>query len=309
MNDTEREYIALTCVAAACADGHLDQQERARIEHLVEDLGLGGRDLFREALAKPVNPGLIAAQLHSSDARRQAYQMAVQVCLVDGFLSESENAFLAELQAALGVTDAAASGIRLEAQHYADPGLPPIATAAPSDPVDIGLRILRYAMLSGAAELLPQSAAAVVVLPIQLKLVYQIGQRHGVQLDRGQVLELVTAFGIGVTSQAVEAIARRLLGGVARGVSGGGLLGGLLGGAVSSATGTVVGFATTYAIGHAAEVYYQQGRTLSTADLRKLFGQFQEEAKTMYPRVEAEIRTLADGLDAEALMKAVRSLT
>jgi len=307
MTDLEREYIALTCVAAACADGHLDRHERQRIEHLVEDLGFGGRDLFREAFAKPVNPKLIAEQLQSADARRLAYQMAAQVCLVDGFLSESEADFLQELQRALGITEAAASGIRLEAQMYTDPGLPPMASVATPDGGDLDQRILRFAMLAGAAELLPQSAAAIVVLPVQLKLVYEIGHRHGVQLDRGQVLELVAAFGIGATSQAVEAIARRLLGGVAKGV-GGGLLGGLFGGAVSSATGAVMAFATTYAIGHSAEVYYRQGRKLDSGDLRKLFARFQEEAKTMYPRVEAEIRTMAAGLDAEALLQKVKSL-
>ncbi|MEK7379631.1 MAG: DUF533 domain-containing protein [Gemmatimonadota bacterium] len=307
MTDLEREYIALTCVAAACADGHLDWHERQRIEHLVEDLGFGGRDLFREAFAKPVNPTLIAEQLQSADARRLAYQMAAQVCLVDGFLSESEADFLQELQRALGITEAAASGIRLEAQLYTDPGLPPMASVAAPDGGDLDQRILRFAMLAGAAELLPQSAAAIVVLPVQLKLVYQIGHRHGVQLDRGQVMELVAAFGIGATSQAVEAIARRLLGGVAKGV-GGGLLGGLFGGAVSSATGAIMAFATTYAIGHSAEVYYRQGRKLDSGDLRKLFARFQEEAKTMYPRVEGEIRTMAAGLDAEALLQKVKSL-
>ncbi|MEK6597477.1 MAG: DUF533 domain-containing protein [Gemmatimonadota bacterium] len=307
MTDLEREYIALTCVAAACADGHLDRHERQRIEHLVEDLGFGGRDLFREAFAKPVNPTLIAEQLQSADSRRLAYQMAAQVCLVDGFLSESEADFLQELQRALGITEAAASGIRLEAQMYTDPGLPPMAPVATPDGGDLDQRILRFAMLAGAAELLPQSAAAIVVLPVQLKLVYEIGHRHGVQLDRGQVMELVAAFGIGATSQAVEAIARRLLGGVAKGV-GGGLLGGLFGGAVSSATGAIMAFATTYALGHSAEVYYRQGRKLDSGDLRKLFARFQEEAKTMYPRVEAEIRTMAAGLDAEALLQKVKSL-
>ena len=111
--------------------------------------------------------------------------MAAQVCLVDGFLSESEADFLQELQRALGITEAAASGIRLEAQLYTDPGLPPMAQSPPRTGRP-DQRILRFAMLAGAAELLPQSAAAIVVLPVQLKLVYQIGHRHGVQLDRGR---------------------------------------------------------------------------------------------------------------------------
>ncbi|MEK6688450.1 MAG: hypothetical protein AABZ01_08345 [Gemmatimonadota bacterium] len=77
---------------------------------------------------------------------------------------------------------------------------------------------------------------------------------------------------------------------------------------MSSATGAIMAFATTYALGHSAEVYYRQGRKLDSGDLRKLFARFQEEAKTMYPRVEAEIRTMAAGLDAEALLQKVKSL-
>jgi hypothetical protein len=73
-------------------------------------------------------------------------------------------------------------------------------------------------------------------------------------------------------------------------------------------TGAVVAFSTTYALGHAARVYYEKGRTLSQADLRGLFIQFQDDAKTLYPRVEAEIREQAAGLDAKGLLERVRSM-
>ncbi|MGH7754215.1 MAG: GTPase, partial [Gemmatimonadales bacterium] len=116
--------------------------------------------------------------------------------------------------------------------------------------------------------------------------------------------ELAAVFGIGATSQVVESLARRVFGGLARGVGGR-----VLGGAVGTAAGALMSFSTTYALGHAADTYYAKGRTLSQADLRQLFQQFQEDAKTMYPRVEGEIREQAGRLDLQGLMQRVRALT
>lgn len=163
--------------------------------------------------------------------------------------------------------------------------------------------VLRHAMLAGAAELLPQGAAAMVVLPIQLKLVHAIGARHGVTMARDQVRELLAAFGIGATAQMVESFARRVLGGVARGVGGG-----LFGAAASAATGVATAFATTYALGHATETYYRQGRSLTGEDLRALVRRLQDDARTIYPRVEAEIRAQAATLDPKGLLERVRAL-
>ena len=67
-------------------------------------------------------------------------------------------------------------------------------------------------------------------------------------------------------------------------------------------------FATTYALGHAAQVYYQKGRNLTRADLQQFFEKFQGDAKTLYPKVESEIKAQADKLDAEALLAKVRGL-
>lgn len=309
MTETEIEYIALTCVAAACSDGHLDPQERRRIQHLVEELGYGGSDLFRAAFLKPVAPDAVAVALTSSEARRSAYHLAATVCRADDPLNEREESFLESLRQALGISEAAAAGMRLEAEHYVDPGLPPMSTAEPEAAgSDLDQTILRYAILAGAAELLPQAAASVIVLPLQLKLVYEIGRRHGVRLDRGQITELAATFGLGATSQAVEAIARRLVGGVARRV-GGRFLGGVLRGAAGTAVGTMVSFGTTYALGHSASTYYAKGRTLSKADLKELFERFQTDASSIYPQVENEIKVQAEKLDAKGLLEKVRGIT
>jgi uncharacterized protein (DUF697 family) len=161
--------------------------------------------------------------------------------------------------------------------------------------------ILDQAMLAAACELLPDRLAMLTVLPLQLRLVYTVGQRSGQEFGFDQASDLVATLGIGAASQMVEGFVRGTLGSVA-----GGLFGGLLGSATGIAAGAAVTFATTYALGHAAEQYYAQGRRLSAADLRALFTRFQGEAKDIYPRVEQRIRELASGNQMDAVLKTIR---
>jgi uncharacterized protein (DUF697 family)/tellurite resistance protein len=292
VNDTEKKEIAASLIAAACADGHLGPDERQRIARFMEDLG--GGDVFRSALANPVTPEQLGERLTSPDAKRTAYQLAVLVCQADAVLNSQETEYLAKLRGSLGLSDAAARGLEAEADHWRDPGLPP--TSSQPAVTDLDRRILHFAMLAGAAELLPQTMASMVVLPLQLRLVYEVGRQNGVTLAQDQLKELATAFGVGATSQAVESFARRLLGG------------GLFGRASGAATGALMSFATTYALGHAAKVYYAKGRNLTRADLQQLFEKFQADAKTLYPKVENEIKLQAENLDADALLAKVRGL-
>ena len=145
-------------------------------------------------------------------------------------------------------------------------------------------------------ELLPDKLANLGILPLQLRLVKQIGERHGMQLDARQIKDLAGVFGIGAAAQIMEKVVRNSLGGLA-GMFGRGMLGGMLGGLAGNAAGVAAGasvtFATTYALGHAAEQYYAQGRSLSKADLKALFTRLQTDAQTTFPRVESRVRELA----------------
>ena len=87
----------------------------------------------------------------------------------------------------------------------------------------------------------------------------------------------------------------------------GGLLGGLVGGATRVATGAVITFAATYALGHVADQYYAQGRRLSANDLRAMFDRFQQDAKTIYPKVEQQIRTQSRSLNLGSLIGGLRT--
>jgi uncharacterized protein (DUF697 family) len=140
-------------------------------------------------------------------------------------------------------------------------------------------------MITGAVELLPDRLATLAILPLQMRLVYQIGQQYGQRLDAGSVKDLAATLGLGAAAQAVEGVMRRVFGGL-----------------IGGAAGIAVTFATTYALGHTAKTYYAQGRKLSPADLKRLFAQFQEDAKTIFPKVKDEIQTQAGSLNLKSIL-------
>lgn len=303
MTPHDAETIVAIAVLAAQADGQQDTSERTRILEMAAGLGLPDASATLAASTAAGDAAAIArltTQLTTDEARRAAYDTAVSVCYADGWVNPSEAAFLTTLASSLGIDAApinsAAAGIHSEAS----------ATTSTAAPSELDKHILDQAMLSAALELLPDRLANLGILPLQLRLVKQIGERHGQQMNASQIKDLAAVFGIGAAAQIFESVVRNSLGGFAglfgRGVLGG-LLGGMAGGAVGLAAGASVTFATTYALGHAAEQYYAQGRSLSTADMKALFDRFKGEASTMYPRVETRVRELASSGNVGSVLR------
>lgn len=294
------ETLLQVGIAAALADGRSDERERGHLDELARAAGAPDSRALAQGAALPAD---LAARLGSADACQAAYDLAVAVCNADGAANEAETRFLASLAAALGLSAARVAGDAQTASTLASApvaGAPVAGAAGSSDEM-----ILQHSILAGALELLPQSLATLAVIPVQLRLVYQIGQRHGQKPDAAQAKDLLATLGIGAATQVLDGVARRVLGGVARGVLGR-LLGSLAGGVAGAAAGAGTIFAATYALGHAAEQYYAQGRTLSPEDLRALFAKLRDQAQDLYPKVQAQIQERARTLD---LQQVVSSLT
>ncbi|MBL8984994.1 MAG: GTPase [Gemmatimonadetes bacterium] len=308
MRDADREPLATIALIAAFADGFRAPEEVAQLKTIAAEIGGGDYDtIARRVLSGQSALGDVVARLSDDEARRKAYELAVSVVYADGVATEQEKTFLADLRRSLGLdggvvaeVDQAGAGL---GAAVADPGVAE-EPAAPSAPFDD--QILQTAMLAAAVELLPQNLATMAIVPLQLRMVYRIGQQHGHRLDAAQVKDLAGVFGIGAAGQVVEGVARKLLGGLARGIFGRGL-GGAAGGLTGAAAGVALTFATTYALGHAAQQYYAQGRALSRADLQALFARLKDDAGGIFPRVERQIRDLAGTLDLGEVMRRVRA--
>jgi len=318
MSDTltrqEQEALLALCLMAAFADGAKADAERERIREISASLAGSEVDvpgLYRDVLLRKVTAESAAAVLSGKPAALLAYEMAAGVCEADDAVSPAERAFLDRLRSLLGVPSSASSSAEAAVAGVA---LAPVAAAAAAaasapPPIPAGRAnlpdaetdsmILNYAILNGALELLPESLATMAILPLQMKMVYRIGKRHGYELDRGHIREFAATAGLGLTSQVVEGFARKLL----KGVLGKGMVGSLAGQAVSSG----FSFASTYALGKVAQSYYSGGRTLGAIQLRSLFDETLAKAKGMHAQHLPAIRQKAAGLDLPGLLSQVRS--
>jgi uncharacterized protein (DUF697 family)/tellurite resistance protein len=292
MNQRDHQPIVTIAFLAALADGRTTPDEDQELRAALGRLGIKDVDaVAQRGAGDPAALAQLAGRLSDDAARRLAYETALVVCHADGSLNQQETGFLNTLRSALGLNPASTAEMErgaaalAAAQASAPAAKVEVGSGTPPSDEALDKQILQQAMITGAVELLPDKLANVVILPLQLRLVYQIGQHYGQRLDAGQVKDLAATLGLGAAAQAIEGVVRKLLGGV-----------------VGSAASVAVTFAATYALGHVAKQYYAQGRRIGRDDLRRLFGQFQEEAKTIFPKVKDEIQTQAKTLNLKSLL-------
>ncbi len=318
----ENQAIVSLSLLAAFADGDKHDRERAEVRRIADNRanadGVHLPSLVQDVLMKRVDLAGVAASLKDSGARQLAYEMAVCVCDADGVQSVAEQAFLAQARTALGLDNAQARQFTEDAQALAAAPLAPDAALqpAPAGPVPaaagtaarpavdeaaLDQAILNAAITNGALELLPETLSTMAIIPLQMRLVYRIGQAYGYELDKGHVKDFVATVGVGLTSQYLEQAGRKLLGGLL-GKVGGGLLRGLGNQAVSSG----MSFAATYALGHVARRYYAGGRTLSTQMLRDSYAAVLGEAQQLQGRYLPAMQQQARSLDAGKVLAMVR---
>ena len=304
MNTSDRAPLVAIAILAARADGQSQAQEQSTIDAVVAKIGSPDVSrLTEQVMSSQVQLSSITARLSDDEARQLAYETALAVCHADGALNAAEQRFLDELRQALGLSGPAVQSVSTNAAALATAPTVPASSRLPDD-ATLDRLILQQAMLTAALEILPDRLANIAVLPLQMRLVYQVGQHYGQKMDGNQVKDLIATLGIGVAAQAMEGVLMKVLGGVA-----GGLLGGMLGGATRVATGAAVTFASTYALGNVAKQYYAQGRKLSTSDLKSLFARFKDEAGTIYPKVQQEIQTQSQTLNLNRVLAIVHGET
>ncbi len=335
MEQRELEAMGAICVLAALADGDKSGVERERIRAVLE--GLGGEaskplaTACRRVLLQQTTLEDEVQALEGEPMRRLAFEMAVAVCDADGAHDAAEAAFLERLRVLVGMPQADAALVVREADALASTSLAPpplptlvaagaagagaavagaaIAGAPPPLPVpgtsardaEIDSTVLKYAILAGGLELLPQTMATMAIVPLQMKMVHGVGKSCGVSLDRGSIKEMLGVVGVGAASQVVESFARELVGGLAKK-----FLGKKAAKVAGVATGAAMTFATTWALGMVAKQYYAGGRRLSSIDLRSLFSRELERAKSLYPAHQGAIERSARETDLSSLLSVVR---
>jgi len=302
MNENEKRALFQVCAAAAFADGAKVERERDEIRRIVE--AIGGTDSSLTIAAQDILLGRtklssIVENIATPEARRHAYEIAVCVCDADGVQSPAERKFLDELRQGLGLDVVASANFARDADTVA---AQPMASSPPISDAEVDSAILNTAILCAALEQLPQRLATMAIVPLQMRLVYKVGAKYGFSLDRGHVVDLLGAAGIGMASQLVDSFARQLMSKVA-----GRFVGSFLTGLAGRATGSAVAFTTTYALGQLAKRYYSGGRKLTTDQLRDTFRSLVDDARGVESKYAGAITERARNVNLSDLASLVRS--
>jgi uncharacterized protein (DUF697 family)/tellurite resistance protein len=310
MHTAQQQALLTIAMLAAFADGAKDDREREEIRRIADSLaGESGTpqlaSLYQDVLLKRVDLARAAARLTDPAHKHLAYEMAVCVCDADGAATPAEQQFLRALRTTLGLDASIAADIVRDADAVAaaplTAGTATLATSTKSD-AETDKYILNHAIVNGAIELLPQSLATMAIIPLQMKLVYRIGQSYGFEMDKGHIREFLATAGVGLTSQYVEQFGRKLLGGLL-----GSVAGGIGRGVGRVATGAAFSFATTYALGQLAKRYYAGGRQMSTALLQQTYQSLLGQAKQLQGQYAGQIEQQAQSLDAAQVMRMVKA--
>lgn len=306
MGEQEHRALIALLLLAASADGRDDPRERAEVARVAGSLAAGTTidvaALSQEIARQQVTIAQAAGGLSAPETKRLAYELCSGVCGADGAHDAGEQRFLATLSAALGLDaatqsavaafDAGANALAAASVTAVSVAEPPAVTTGRLSDADLDRLILNYAILNGALELFPDTLSSMAILPLQMRMVYRIGQSYGVQLDRSSIKELLAAAGVGLTSQYVEQIGVSLVGTL----FGRGLLGGLLGTLAEQSVSSGFSFATTFALGRLATRYYASGRNMSGLVLKETYDGLVRDARSLegqhFPAIQAKARTI-----------------
>jgi uncharacterized protein (DUF697 family)/tellurite resistance protein len=314
MTPQEIEAILSLSLLAAFVDGDKHDRERAEIKRIAQALAADERvnlpSLVQDVLTKRVTVASAASRLSSLESRQLAFEMAVCVCDADGAQSQAEQRFLEDVRAALGLAAPTAAAFSRDAEELAASPLGTeggnaagaVPRAVSIDEAELDRAILDASILNGALELLPETLSTMAIIPLQMKLVYRIGQAHGYELDRGHVKDFLATAGVGLTSQYIEQAGRKLLGGLL-----GKLAGGIGRGLGNQAVSSGMSFASTYALGQVAKRYYAGGRTLTAPMLKDAYAGVMQEARQLQGQYLPAMQDKARTLDAGKVLAMVRS--
>ncbi len=301
--ETNNENLIAICLFAAFADGEKTETEREKVRRLAAEFGNDDlAAISRQILMGKLPLRSTVAGLGGPQDRLLAYELALGVCEAGGEVTAEEHQFLTDLRRLLdlGETEASATEASVGALALAEVTGSDLNPATSATPENSGM-ILKYSILNGALELLPESLATIAIIPMQMKMVYRIGQSHGVELDRSNIKDFLATAGVGLGSQIVEGFARKLMRGIGKKVGGK-----IAGRAASQITGSAMSFASTYAIGHVAERYYSGGRQFEADSLRAMINPLREQARELHERYLPEIQARASSLGTADILSLVR---
>jgi uncharacterized protein (DUF697 family)/tellurite resistance protein len=213
------------------------------------------------------------SRIQSSDMRERTFNAAYCIAHLDGHCSPAKARMLEDIRTALKLPPERATllgRMYSEARSAIWPDhinlLPDAAVRA----AKINDEILKYSVLNAVTGAFPlpglSIATDLLVISVQTKLVHDIGQYWGHQVDREAARSLIaTIAGAAGLRIAVHSLLNFVP-------------------VLGSVVGATSAFVTTWALGKAANRYFESGGKLNGAELKKLFDESMQDARAAYDK-------------------------
>jgi uncharacterized protein (DUF697 family)/tellurite resistance protein len=255
-------------ISVAQADGNFSSDEKDQIKKLF----VGKEDLFDQALHGDIDMEAELTVIGDDEAyRRRLYRAAYAVVYADGRASTDEVAALRKICADEGETTLVAQVLGETMDTLRFGSILPVA-----DPVrrrsEIMMDTSKYAVLSGVVGALPVPIFSdALVVTFQTKLVVDIGNYWGQEMDSKGAVTLLGSLGLGVGIRvALNTLAKLVPG-------------------WGSAVGGATSFASTFAVGEVANAWFASGQTMEKDAITTLFKDAKSRGNTLFEEKKSTI--------------------
>jgi len=267
-------------VSVAQADGALAPQEHMSLENAFAGLSMPADVTPKSLLVEKIDLDAQLRLFTTPETRESIYQSALGMVHVDGVCTPGEQKRLDHIRTTLQISDEKASLTRRVLGEAKDAVLPSSIQKVDDSArrtTEIDADTLKYSVISGALGAFPIPGLAIAtdlaVVGVQLKLVRDIGQRWGHQVDKQAAVSLLGGLGLGTGARiAVTNLAKLIP-------------------AWGSLVGASTSFATTWALGKIANKYFEGGMKADLANLKGDFKAAQIEGRQAYESNKALVES------------------
>jgi uncharacterized protein (DUF697 family) len=246
-------------ICMARADGVLNPDERFALEDELAGLCLPEGVSVESLLAEQNDALALAKQIENREARDYVYAGVFSIAYCDRSLAEAEEKLLNQLREAWNIQKAEDESLA----RALDPGRQGEAPTGPlhekvSDPqlreTEFNKLHFRYCIVSGITGAIPVPLVPdLMVVPMQVKLVYDVAHLFGTPIDKKTVQLLFETLGVGTGARiGISALCKLVPG-------------------WGSVVGATSSYATTFALGKVAYAYFKSDGKTSMEDLKPLF--------------------------------------
>lgn len=277
--DRQTKLVLLkVSVLSIRADGKISGIEASKFKDTIDKLELTEEEYvdIDKCWVGEFGIAQLTSEIIALGLEREAFQRAVLILISEG-LNQREHEFLREFGDSLNLNDDECSDLFDEVSSSYDADFVLESDSDEKAPVEQDLDgiILKYSTWAGSIGLTPIPVISdfLILTPLQMKMVHDIGKSYGYELDKKSMQEFSALLGVAFGLKIVGSIMKIIP-------------------IIGSLGSAALAFSGTYAMGKTAETYFKRGREMDKDEMRKMYNSFVKEGKKLYKIAEEKVKNV-----------------